>query len=213
MADQRMLDYAAVTESRLTLSELSAGLTPDRLHQLTDEMLNTIRAIVRRARDADVIFVPVDVAAHDAAALPEERYVAWTLAHVVAHVTASAEESAAISSSMSRGILTEERSRFEVDWHTVNRTEQLLRRLEESRRMRHSFLNTWPTEPHLDLVLTDGYFGSINAVARFVLGLWHEDAHLAQLREIVRQAKLARRPKWVGRLLAPPRVPEHSPMM
>lgn len=208
-----MLDFAAVTARQVTLSELSAGLNPVRLHQLTDGMLDTTRAIVRSARDADVVFVPVDVAAHDEGAPPEERNLAWTLAHVVAHATASAEESAALASSMARGILPDSRSRFEVDWHVLHRTEQLLRRLEESRRICHSFLNTWPAEPHLDLVLTDAYLGSINAVARFVLGLWHYDAHLAQLREIMRQARLARQPKWVGRLLAPPKVLEHSPMM
>lgn len=213
MVDRHTLDYEAVAAGGMTLSDLSAGLLPARLHQLTDEMLNTMRAIVRRVRDADVVFVPADAAAHDAAALPEERNIAWTLGHVVAHATASAEESAALASSMARGILTEERSRFEVDWHTLSRTEQLLRRLDESQRMCHSFLNTWPTEPHLDLMVTHSYFGSINAVAQFVLGLWHEHAHLAQLREIARQAKAARQPKWVGLLLAAPKVLEHSPMM
>jgi hypothetical protein len=33
----------------------------------------------------------------------------------------------------------------------------------------------------------------VNAIGRFVLGLMHEESHLAQIREIVRQARAARR--------------------
>jgi hypothetical protein len=52
MYDRRMLDFAPVLARTTTLAELSAGLTRARLHQLTDGMIDTMRAIVRQARAA-----------------------------------------------------------------------------------------------------------------------------------------------------------------
>lgn len=201
MADLRMPDYDALTASTITLFDLGAGLSIARLHQISDAMVREMRAIVRQARDADVVFVPVDAAAHDDAAQPEERTLAWTLAHVVAHATATAEESAALASSLARGILPAGRSRYEEDWHKLRSTRQVLGRLEESQRLCHNFLGAWPANPHLDVFLTHDYFGAINAPAQFMLGPWHEHVHLDQLREIVRQARAARRAKsWIGRM-------------
>jgi hypothetical protein len=66
-------------------------------------------------------------------------------------------------------------------------------RLEESRRMRLAAIDMWPHEPHLDNLYKqrpespDG-----NCISRFVAGLQHDDSHLAQIAEIVRQAKAAR---------------------
>jgi hypothetical protein len=200
MYDRRMLDFAPVLARTTTLAELSAGLTRARLHQLTDGMIDTMRAIVRHARDVDVGFVPEDLAAHDEAGRPDEEHMAWTLGHVIAHTTASAEESAAHAAVLARGVLPEGRSRYEVDWRALTRTAQLVQRLEESRRMRHAYLMAWPERPHLDLFDAKSFLGPINAIATLVLGLWHDDEHLGQLRAIVRQARAARwAQSWMGR--------------
>jgi PPOX class probable F420-dependent enzyme len=70
---------------------------------------------------------------------------------------------------------------------------QVVRRLEESRRMRLAMLAAWPDEPHLDNtgVLVER-FGPLNATSLYLLGLMHEDRHLPQVAEIVRQARQAR---------------------
>ena len=68
--------------------------------------------------------------------------------------------------------------------------DQLYARLEESRRMRHASLETWPDKPHLENVYQTWSSGPVvNCVARFVLGLKHDDDHLGQLADIVRQAQ------------------------
>ena len=51
----------------------------------------------------------------------------------------------------------------------------------------------WPKEAHLE----NGYEAwsngpKVNAVGRFVLGLMHDEGHLGQIEEVVRQAKGAR---------------------
>ena len=59
--------------------------------------------------------------------------------------------------------------------------------------MRLATLEVWPDEPHLDNLFRwrpDG--PPYNPVARFLQGVNHEYSHLAQIAEIVRQAKAAR---------------------
>jgi hypothetical protein len=153
-------------------------------------MINTELDIIASATDADVVFVPVDPQANDTFGKAEDKDLAWTL-HVIVHATASSEEGAALSSPLARGLAVEGRSRYETPWETVTTVAQLHQRLEESRRMRLAFLETWPDEPHLDVIQTLS-FGQLNAVARFLAGLLHEDSHLEQLREIMRQAHAAR---------------------
>ena len=68
--------------------------------------------------------------------------------------------------------------------------EQVRHRFEESRRMRLAMLDAWPDEPHLDVTYAPSpRFGSYNAISRFIMGLYHDDDHLGQLREIMRQAR------------------------
>jgi hypothetical protein len=111
----------------------------------------------------------------------------------VLHATASAEEAAAQSSSLARGLVPEGRSRYEADWRTVSTIAQLRNRLYDSRHMRHAFLNAWPEDPHLDTTYTPiPRLGPLDATGRYILGLMHDDAHLAQLQEIMRQARVAR---------------------
>lgn len=188
-----MLDYSGIATGQQTLAGLAQDLTVDDLRTLSDEMVDTILSIIEDATDADVVFVPEDPNANDPGAEGEEANIAWTLAHVIVHTTAGSEEGAAIASSLARGVVFEGRSRYETHWTTVTTVEQLRERLEESRRMRQGFLNTWPNQPHLDVTVTPiPRFGPMNPIARFLLGLFHEDSHLEQLREIMRQARAAR---------------------
>lgn len=190
-----MLDFQSIRDKKITFNELTANLTVVDLHHLTDEMVDTMLDLITGVTDADVVFIPFDPEADDPYAEGSgETTLAWTLGHVIVHATASAEEAAAQSSELARGVIHEGRSRFEVPWETVTRAEQIHHRLEESRRMRHAYLNTWPDEPHLETTFTADYPGAKprNAIQRFVAGLGHDDAHLGQIKEIVRQAQAAR---------------------
>ena len=185
-----MLDFQAFRSGELTFPELVTGLTQDDLRPLTDEMIDTILGLITGCADADVTFEPVDPQANDPfAATPEELHMPWTLGHVIVHTTASGEESAAIASELARGVAHHGRSRFEVLWTGMRTIEGCRQRLEESRRMRLASLGMWPDTAHLEneyQAWTDGPMA--NAIGRFVLGLMHEESHLGQIGDIVRQA-------------------------
>lgn len=185
-----MLDFSAIKNGSASFADLAAKLTKADLYKLTDEMIDTMQAIVADAIDADVVFVPRDPNADDPFGKPEEKELAWTLGHVVVHATASSEESAALALTLARGIPVEGRSRYEVPWESVTTAAQIHQRLEESRRMRKAMLDAWPDEPHLDVTYTPfPRAGALNAIGRFILGLYHDADHLDQLREIMRQAR------------------------
>lgn len=186
-----MLDFDALHQKRITFEALCAGLTVADLHRLTDEMIDTQLDLLREARDADLLFLPSDPQAADKyAADASEENLPWTLGHVIVHTTASSEETAAQASSLARGVPTTGRSRYEVPWQTVSTLAELRQRLEESRRMRHAFLDTFPNQPDL----TNAYLADHpnakprNAIQRFVSGLVHDYDHLPQIAEILRQA-------------------------
>jgi hypothetical protein len=190
----RFLDFTPVREKRLTLAELTRGLTPADLRELTHSMVDAMLSLLTDCRDEDVTFVPRDPRAHDPyASDPAAADAAWTLAHVIVHTTASAEESAFLAAEMARGVPNHGRSRYEVDWRTLTTLEQCRQRLEESRRMRVATLDLWPDAPHLEVTHTP-YPGAeaVNAVQMFVFGLLHDDDHRQQIAEIVRQAKQRR---------------------
>ncbi|GIV72977.1 MULTISPECIES: DinB family protein [Caldilinea] len=189
-----MLDFTPVREKCMTIAELCAGLKIDDLRALTNEMIDAMLALIAACTDEDVVFQPVDPKADDPfAATPEEANVAWTLAHVIVHTTASAEESAFLAAEMARGVPNHGRSRYEVPWQSVTTIDQCRHRLEESRRMRLASLEMWPDSPHFDICYTPWRgAGEVNCVGRFVLGLFHDDDHLGQIAEIVRQAHQAR---------------------
>jgi len=189
-----MLDFQAVRDKRITLAELVAGLTRDDLCNLTNEMVNTILGLIEGCIDKDVTFVPIDPEANDPwAATEQEVKMAWTLGHVIVHTTASAEESAFLAAELARGVPPHGRSRYETPWPTVTTIAQCRRRLESSRRMRLASLDLWPDEPHLDNICEAWPGGpQVNALGRFVLGLSHDDSHLGQMADIVRQAQAAR---------------------
>jgi hypothetical protein len=59
--------------------------------------------------------------------------------------------------------------------------------------MRLAMLAAWPDEPDLATTIVQvERFGPLNAVGRYLLGLMHEDGHLGQIAEIMRQARAAR---------------------
>lgn len=189
-----MLNFAALRDGKTTFTELVDGLKKGDLRDLTNEMIDTMLALIADCTDADVVFQPVDPDAHDPDAADEaDLDIAWTLGHVIVHATASSEESAALATEMARGVPLHGRSRYETPWETVKTIAQCRARLEESRRMRLASLEMWPDTPHLDLT-HQPWPGApeVNAIGRFVLGLGHDAAHLDQIAEIVRQAKVAR---------------------
>jgi hypothetical protein len=189
-----MIDFQAVRDKKMTLAELTARLTREDLRKLTDEMVDTMLRLIADCADADVTLVPVDPAADDSfAARPEDVKLAWTLGHVIVHTTASSEESAALAAELARGVEYHGRSRYETPWETVTTISQCRERLEESRRIRLASLAMWPEAPHLDNTC-EPWPGAPrqNALSRFVLGLMHDDSHLGQIGEIVRQTRTAR---------------------
>ena len=189
-----MLDFNPVRDDKITMPELVVDLTPDDLRRLTNEMVDTILDLISDAVDADVVFEPEDPEAYDKYAKAEvEVEMPWTLGHVIVHITASSEEAAAVAAELARGVRFHGRSRSEVPWETIKTIEQSRQRLEESRRMRLASLDMWPDEPHLDNIYQPWPEApEVNAIGQFVLGLMHDDSHIGQITEIVRQAIAAR---------------------
>jgi len=188
-----LLDFTLVKNGTTTLSDMARDLTKTDLRNLTNEMIDTMLSIIADATDEDVVFVPQDPDADDPFGITEEKNLVWTLGHVAVHTTASSEESAALALTLARGLTPEGRSRYEVPWRSVKTIDQVRDRFEESRRMRLAMLDAWPDEPHLEVVYSvSPRFGPFNATARFLMGLYHDDDHLGQLREIMRQVREAR---------------------
>lgn len=180
-------NFSAVLSGQTSYADLVSGIRQADLHDITNEILNTIATIIEGANDADVVFVPRDENLQDPGKSGESG---WTLGHVVTHLTASLEEPAALASTMARGIVPAGRSRYEVPWERVTTAQQVLSRLVECRRMCNAFLETWPDDPHLDIAVTRvPQFGPMNAIGMYILGLFHVAMHFDQLREIMRQAK------------------------
>ena len=186
-----MIDFTPLRRGEKQIADIAEGLDRSDLHRLTDEMIDYQLSLITDAQDGDVVFVPVDPEAHDEfAQTPDELNMPWTLGHVIVHITASSEEAAARASQLARGVPVEGRNRSEIPWQSVSTIAQVRLRLEESRRMRHAFLETWPDLPSLSTLYQprNPNYRPFNAVGMFLTGLSHDDTHLAQLKEIVRQA-------------------------
>jgi hypothetical protein len=151
-----MLDFTPVRNKELSIERLCAQLSVQDLRRLTDEMVDTMLALIGGCCDADVVFVPDDPEAEDTyASDPDETFLPWTLGHVIVHTTASSEESAFLAAELARGVPQREgRSRYEVPWQSMTTIEQCRQRLEESRRMRLASLDLWPAPPHLENLFT-----------------------------------------------------------
>lgn len=191
-----MIDFARLRNREATLAELVDGFTVEDLRDLTNEMIDLQLELIAGCEDGDATFVPDDPAAEDKYADDEaDVNLAWTLAHVIVHVTASSEEKAFLAAETARGVDREGRSRYETPWQTVTTIAQCRDRLEESRRMRLASLDMWPDNPNLELTINYRWLrGPMNAVARFAMGLLHDDDHIDHIAEIVRQARAAREP-------------------
>ncbi len=189
-----MLDFTPVRNKEISLAELVADLTLADLKNLTNEMIDTQLGLLAACQDADVTFVPIDPDAHDPyAESDQDLEIAWTLGHVIVHATASSEESAFLAAELARGVpYREGRSRYEVPWEDLQTIAACRARLEESRRMRLAALEIWPDEPHWQNSYQTRSGLDVTPVIRFVFGLAHDDAHLEQIQEIVRQAQSAR---------------------
>jgi len=190
-----MIDFTAVLKKEKTVKDVCSDFSITELRNFTNEMIDQQLALIEACTDSDVVFVYDDPEAHDEAAEDEEaRNVAWTLGHVIVHITASSEEAAFVAAELARGVPWRGgRSRSEVPWETVTTIEQCRHRLEESRRMRLATLEVWPDAPHLDNTHTINFFGgALNPSASFCVGLFHDSTHLGQIKEIVRQANVAR---------------------
>lgn len=188
-----MLDFTPVQNKEMKYAELVAELTVADLRDLTNEIIDYQLDLLADCTDGDVIFVPEDPEANDEYAEDEaDTDLAWTLGHLIVHVTASSEESAALAAEVARGVVRDGRSRSEVPWQTIKTVAQCQHRLEESRRMRLASLDMWPNKPYLDNVKMHDRVGKIDAYVRFVLGLRHDQGHLAQIENVIAQAKAAR---------------------
>ncbi len=196
-----MIDFSPVNDGDKKLIDLwrDNDITPDDMREATNESIDTLLAMLDGLSDADVTFIPVDPDAYDPHASDDQQHEGWSLAHLVCHVTASSEEGAAFSSLLARGVAdVKDRPRYETPRQEVTTVEQCVQRLEESRRMRLAYLETWPDEPFYEnyrVPKTERfheYFGDLNAPASFLMGLAHETGHYKQCEETKKQALAAR---------------------
>jgi len=190
------LDLSPLLNREIKSIEFAENVTIDQLRDVTNDSIDKLLVMLDGLTDADVIFEPVDEEAHDPHAVEGEENIGWNIAHLIAHVTASSEEGAAFSSLLARGFAAEERPRYETPWKDITTVAQCIQRLEESRRIRHAYLDTWPDTPFLDVYRkTSERFteklGLMNAPAAFLFGLTHEIGHYDQIREVRQQALAA----------------------
>lgn len=193
-----LIDFSPVNNGEMKMLEYSRRFSVTDLKAATHASIDFILGIIRDMNDAQVTFIPYDPHANDPHAVPGEEHIGWSLAHLVVHVTATSEEGAAYSSILARGIPypREPRLRYETNWHTVATQAECIQRLEESRRIRLAYLDTWPDNPHLDVYrgLSERALetlGPLNAPAAFLNSLKHEYGHHEQFLEVARQAREA----------------------
>lgn len=194
-----MIDFSPMRDGELTYLEYAAreNIGPAELKELSDESIDFLLDLLDGLSDADIVFEPEDPDADDPFAVEGEEGIGWNFGHLIAHVTASSEEGAALSSLLARGVPASERPRYETPWRAITSVAQVRQRLEESRRMRNAYLETWPDAPLLDVCRDvserfSARFGEMNAPAAFLFGLSHEVGHYEQIEEVRRQALTAR---------------------
>ena len=194
-----MIDFAPMRDGELTYLEYAAreDIGAEDLRRLSDESVDFLLGLLDGLADGDIVFDPEDPNADDPFAVKGEEEIGWNFGHLIAHVTASSEEGAALSSLLARGVPASERPRYETPWRDITTLAQVRQRLEESRRMRNAYLETWPDAPLLDVcrVVSERFsakFGEMNAPAAFLFGLSHEVGHYEQIEEVKRQALSAR---------------------
>ena len=186
------IDFSAVRQGEMKLVDLANQYTVDDLRTVAHTSVDTLLDMIKGLDDAGVTFDPEDPEANDPYAVEGEEEIGWSVAHLVAHVTASSEEGAAFSSLLARGIPAKERPRYETPWREVTTKAHCVQRLEESRRIRLAYLDTWPDEPFLDVHrdVSERFserFGPMNAPTAFLFGLMHEVGHYNQIRDVIQQ--------------------------
>ena len=177
-------DFTALHEGKATFADVVKDVKYSDLRTLTAEFFSTIQSTVAGATDADVTFLPQDPETR------EENGLGWPLSHIIVHLTATMEEAAAMGAMLARGVAVEGRLRYETPWESIQTAAQLQARLKESQRMCNAFLDAWPDAPHLDVTITPILtFGPMNAIARYMLGIFHGQMHFNQLHSAMEQAK------------------------
>ena len=193
------IDFKPVNNGDMKLLEYSQQFTVGDLRQATNDSIDFLLSLIENMTDADIIFAPSDPEANDPHAVAGEEEIGWGIGHLVAHVTATCEEWAAYSSLLARSVPygADPRLRYETPWREVDTKAKAVQRLEESRRIRLAYLDTWPDEPNLELKrdLSPRYIarnGEMNAAACFLSGFKHEVNHYGQFLEVKRQIEASR---------------------
>lgn len=200
-----LIDFTAIRNGDVKLDVFAQQFTIEDLRAATHASIDLLLDIIKDSDDAQIAYIPDDPLADDPHAVPEERHLGWSLAHLIVHVTASSEENAAVSSILARGIPypRDPRLRYETHWREITTKAQAVQRLEESRRIRLTYLDAWPDVPNLETLreVSEGYrerMGDQNAKAAFLGGLRHESNHYDQFRDVAQQAHEAARPPAVA---------------
>lgn len=197
-----MIDFSPIWNKEKKYIDLwrDNQLTVDDLRRASNASVDWMLDLIAELNDHDITFDPADPNASDPDAVAGEETIGWNLAHLIAHVTSSSEEGAAFSSLLARGVEgVEHRPRYETPWRDLTTQAQVVARLQESRRMRIAFLESWPDQPdyhNLRVAKSERfqeYFGDLNAPACFLMGLGHELGHYEQMSEVKRQALAARK--------------------
>ena len=194
-----MIDFSPMQDGDMTYIEYAGreNINAAALKRYSDESIDYLLGLLDGLTDDDIVFEPEDPGAEDPYAVAGEENIGWNFGHLIAHVTASSEEGAAFSSLLARGVAASERPRYETAWRDMKTVAQVRQRLEESRRMRNAYLETWPDSPLLDVMrpVSERFtarFGEMNAPAAFLFGLSHEVGHYDQILDVKRQALAAR---------------------
>lgn len=186
-----MINFSPILEQKMNWTRFAAQFSKQDLIDQTNLLTDHILGLIIEATDADVIFDPEDPEAFDPYTdNPDEQNIGWNLGHIIVHITASNEESAFLAAELARGVELEyRRSRWEVPWETITTITQCRHRLEESRRMLLASLEMWPDTPHLDNFYKSPKGLKITPMVRFLLGQNHAASHLAQIEDVIQQAK------------------------
>ena len=191
-----MLNFNKVNQYKIPMDSFASALGITDLRDLTNQSIDRLVALIEPCTEADILWVPHDPDAFDAYAAkfrPEETKLGWTIAHNIAHATASGEEYAFNAAELARGVPYHGRSRYETAWQAITTVPQCLDRLEESRRIRLTSLDLWPSKPDLKNGVTPWReSGWVNAIGLFTWGLAHDDSHWHQIQKILAQLETVR---------------------